>query len=443
MTRRHRTSPEQFLQQLISADDLRQAARQTGFVRRRRKIEPVAFLMATVLGICGRAGQSLAEMRRLFAAQTGMRVARSAFWKRFTPQFEALVTWLLCQLQRRAEQRRPKYVGVLAGFRDVVAVDATVIKVHDSLRWLWKGARTNSAGAAVKVHTWVRALTGELLHHRITAETHADVKAFAVTWKDAGKLFLFDRGYPSASLWWRIHKVGAYFMTRLPASYRPTIVALNRTHRGRARKLVGGELYEVTRGLKRKVIDVDCSFRVHIRGYAGGLGRYEEQVLRVVGLWNDGQRRYHFYITNLRPQRMEPESFTDVYRLRWEVETFYKTAKGGLGLNELPSEQPHIVGTLLRAALVRASIAMQAKYEADKHVAHRRWINPKMWTSVWSQVVNDLLAAVLLGRPQHTASAWSFLAALAVDDNKNRPPTRWRTNQPNGVETQSLLNSIA
>ena len=443
MAQRNPTSPEQFLHQLVSADQLRRAARETGFVRRLRKIEPVAFVVATVLGICGRARQSLAEMRRLFAARTGVRVARSAFWKRFTPAFEELVCWLLRQLQERAERRRPTYCGVLAGFRDVIVADATVIKVRDSLRSIWKGSRKNSAAAAIKVHTRIRAITGELLRHRITAETYSEMRAFGVHWTDAGKLFLFDRGYPSASMWWRIHRVGGFFLTRLPASYKPEIVAVNRTHRGRARKLVGQRLREVVVGLKRKVIDVDCPFRVHVRGYAGGRGRYEEHIFRVVGLWDDEHGHYHFYATNLRPERMAPEAFTDLYRLRWEVETFYKTAKSGLGLDELPSAQPHVVRTLVRAALIRANLAMQAKYEADRFVAHRRWINPKMWTSVWSQVVNELLMTVLLRRRIGTLPSWEFLAALATDDNVKRPPTRWRTNQPKNAKSQSLLISGA
>lgn len=175
MARKHHISPERFLHQLVSPEELRHAARETGFLKRMRKIEPVAFLMATVLGICGRRGQSLAEMRRLFVSRTGIHVARSAFWKRFTPAFERLVTWLLCRLQERAERRRPKHAGLLVGFRDVIAADATVIKVADALRSTWKGVRTNSAPAAVKVHTRVRAITGELLRHRITAETHADM----------------------------------------------------------------------------------------------------------------------------------------------------------------------------------------------------------------------------------------------------------------------------
>jgi hypothetical protein len=42
-------------------------------------------------------------------------------------------------------------------FEDVLAVDSTVVKVHDDLRSVWKGTRRSSAKAALKVHAWVRA----------------------------------------------------------------------------------------------------------------------------------------------------------------------------------------------------------------------------------------------------------------------------------------------
>lgn len=55
--------------------------------------------------------------------------------------------------------------------------------------------------AAPKVHTFVHAVTGELLRYRITAEAHADGKSFAIGHWAKGKLFHFDRGHNSASLW--------------------------------------------------------------------------------------------------------------------------------------------------------------------------------------------------------------------------------------------------
>ena len=62
----------------------------------------------------------------------------------------------------------------------------------------WPG--TNDDTAAIKIHTHIRALTGELLKHRITAGTADDGKQFGVTWADRGTLFLLDRAYNAASL---------------------------------------------------------------------------------------------------------------------------------------------------------------------------------------------------------------------------------------------------
>ncbi len=82
MARAQDTSPSSFLQRLVPPADIQAAAVGLGFVKRRRKIDPVAFLVATVLSVCGRGEESLAAMRRSLASRTGLLVARSAFWDR-------------------------------------------------------------------------------------------------------------------------------------------------------------------------------------------------------------------------------------------------------------------------------------------------------------------------------------------------------------------------
>ena len=56
-------------------------------------------------------------------------------------------------------------------------MDATVIKVHDSLEDRWPGTRKSSSPAAIKVCTRIRALTGELLRWRITGERCSEARA--------------------------------------------------------------------------------------------------------------------------------------------------------------------------------------------------------------------------------------------------------------------------
>lgn len=160
-------------------------------------------------------------------------MARSAFRDRWTAAFEALVTWLLCRLQATSAASPPEDTGLRRGFKDVIAQDSTVMQVDSRLKKLWPGTRKSSAPAAIKAHTRARVVTGELLWHRIAGERHADGRAFEIGHWAKDVLFLFDRGHASASLWWRIHRVGGYFPTRLPNSHRRDVVAVNRKRRGR------------------------------------------------------------------------------------------------------------------------------------------------------------------------------------------------------------------
>lgn len=414
------TSAERFLEGVIDPAALRRQARVVRAVRRRRKIDIVDFVMSTVMLVCGRGGQSFAEMRRDLLRRTGVHVARSAFWDRFTPGYARLLAWLLGVLQKRAWRSCPRYRGRLKHFSDVLAIDSTVITLDDSLARRWKGTRSNRK-AALKVHTIVRACTGELLRHKITAEAHGDGRELKVGSWARGALFLFDRAYRSASSWSRVHRLGGYFVTRLPASYTARIVANNRRHRGRARAVIGKPIKEAVGGLKRAFIDVDCSFNIRIRAYRSRRGRRLTQTFRVVGIWQPKHKRYLLFVTNLPVDGYNPEDVSELYRLRAEVEHFYRMAKGGLGLNELPTTKPHIVQAFVRAALIRASVAMQARRQAERHLPSGRWINAETWTRTWRSALESLLFGAT---PKSWFSSWRRLAHVTMDPNLKRPPLR-------------------
>ncbi|MCB9743403.1 MAG: hypothetical protein H6740_12445 [Alphaproteobacteria bacterium] len=146
--------PADLLATLVPLEQIRQKARELGVVKRRRKVDVAPFLLFVVLTLCGRHGQSLAGLRQAWTLKSGVTLARSAFQARFSASFEKLVGWLLEAMETRAQGTRAKMHGVLAPFRDVVAIDATVIGVHASLASKWKGTK---GAAGVKVHTWVRA----------------------------------------------------------------------------------------------------------------------------------------------------------------------------------------------------------------------------------------------------------------------------------------------
>jgi len=377
----------------------------------------MALVLTVVLTVCGRGEQPIAEMRREFERRTGVLVARSSFWARLSPEFGRLVRWLLDSVVKRSWDSVPQLPGFLEGFTDLIAGDATVVQVHKNLVDRWKGTATD---AAIKVHTLVRPLTGELLRYRITEETRPECKVFGVGHWARGALFLLDRGYSAAALWWRIHRLGGFFVTRLKKSFHARVVEVNPGHRGSRTKPVGKKIWDVLEGRRGGRIDVMCSFTVKVRPYRFWRGRRFQHNFRVVAVWNGVEKRYQVYVTNVPPTRFTAEQVAASYRLRWEVERFYVCAKSGMGLDKITSRKAHVVELLVRAALLRATVAMQAKCIADQHLPKDRWTNGLLWIKVWRERIAELLLGWLHGHRATSRTTWARLARLAMDPNRNR-----------------------
>ena len=416
------TPAVELLASLTTPEEVREKAREVRAVRRTGKVCPYEFLMVVILGLSVRGRTSISQLGHLFAEVTGVRLARSSFWARFNGGFSELTKWLLDRLVGHARQAPPTPPGYLKVFKDVLAVDSSVVKVHDDLRSVWKGTRRNSAKAALKVHAWVRAFTGELVKYRVTREAFGDSRAFGIDQSLRGVLVLMDRGYGSPSLWRRIDSVGGYFLTRVPKGWNQVITSMNRRHRGRARKLVGKNLQDALLGIKRQVLDVNVVFRCRVRGYRGQRARKVDHEFRVIGLRRpDGELA--LYATNAPQEMLSAEAVWEVYRLRWEVETFFKTAKSGCALDELPSKDRHRVEALVYAALIRAHIAMTARGRFVRRApqATGRWLNPGQWIRWWNRQLHTLLD-LILGADAHMSDRqlWRLLS----DPNVKRIPTR-------------------
>lgn len=422
MARARRTALDLICATLTDAAALRQRARELGVVRRQGKIDIYELLVTVILGISVRGPTAIAQLGHLLSEVSGVRFARSSIWDRFTPGFGRLVRHVLDQEVSRSRARCEPPPGVLSGFRDVIAVDATVVKVNDSLQGVWKATRRNTTKAALKVHAWVRVFTGELLKYRVTADAHGDNRAFGVDHELRGCLLLFDKAYSSPSLWRRVASVGGYFLTRLPLDRNPEVVAVLRRHRGRARKLTGLPLREALAGLKRQYVDLEASFRCKVRKYGGSRNRWVVETFRVVAVrGHDGT--YAVFVTNAPPHMLPTEAVPRTYRLRWEVETFFKTAKTGSGLPELPSTKQHIVETLLYASLLRATTSMQALARFRREVGDLLGltINPGQWQRWWNRQLHHRLDR-LVYRVGNLSN--STLAHMLADPNVGRPTNR-------------------
>jgi putative transposase len=402
---------------------IQDAATETGWVERVRKIRPQAFVWALVLGFAGHTERTIATLRREFERATGLTLAASAFYDRFNePLVQCLCKLVGALIEKVIESTSRPFVGALQHFKDVVVTDSSVIRLHDFLEKHFPGSRTNHSKAAMKLHVVMSVLGAGPRSFKVTSGRTNDGRAFTVGPWIEGKLLLFDLGYFCYRLFDNIRRNKGFFVSRLKANANPVIVANNRACRGHSVELVGKRLREVLPLLQREVLDVDVEVAFKRRPYRARASKATAR-FRVVGVRDEATGEYHLYITNLPVETFDAETVARIYKARWSVELLFKSLKSDFALEDMHSEKPAVVEALLYASIMTwlvgqellALIRLRLKGEA------RRATNLR-WSRLLHGCAIDLLRLVVgpPGQRRLAALVERFLLHEAIDPHQRR-----------------------
>lgn len=202
------------------------------------------------------------------------------------------------KLYQHCRQIAPKHK--LRFKNPLVSIDATVIELCANL---FEWAHYKQTKGAVKLHMILdhNGLIPSFCH--ITEANKYDVTV-AREWDfPAGTVLVFDRGYYD-SCWFRsLDERGIFFVTRLKAR-------------------VGYEVVEEHELPQRGGVFYDAIIRLTNRQLKG-----RSPLLRLVEYRAQDGRTYQ-YLTN--QLRFGPTTIADIYRQRWEIESFFKAIKQNL-----------------------------------------------------------------------------------------------------------------
>ena len=127
-TTNHSHEIEEELNTLFSPEWLRTTAKETGFVKRERKIDPVLMFWVLVLGFGAQLQRTLASLRRRYEEEGKAHICRGSFYERFTPELvKYLHSCVLHGLENVAQQPNRLMREKLDGFKDLVIQDSTII----------------------------------------------------------------------------------------------------------------------------------------------------------------------------------------------------------------------------------------------------------------------------------------------------------------------------
>ncbi len=168
-----------------------------------------------------------------------------------------------------------------------------------------------------------------------------------------GSLILFDLGYVGRSNLKKLHEAGVKFLCRHRKYSKGTVTNFHTSNRNLRRLITKVNYWDPERFKGKyfgKYIKLSVSLGMKITPI-----RYPECDCFVHGIWNEESGEYHWYYTNLDS---EPKLTYPLYRLRWQIELFFKSAKSYMNLAKITSASKTIILNLILASLISFLITM-------------------------------------------------------------------------------------
>jgi hypothetical protein len=390
------------LQTLLTdvADD---AARRSGFVRRRRKITGASFVQSLVLGWMHDPDAKLDDL----AAPLG--VTEQSLQERFNPEAVECLRLVLEEAMSRLFAARPETIPLLRRFREVNLEDSTTVALPAYLAGEFPGcggSDPEAGRAGAKVLAQLEAITGRV---RFTEPAPASASDRTLHRElpapPAGSLRLTDLGFFDLKRMAADTERGISWISRVPA--RLTVRQGDGPGQNVAQWLSrqGCDRVDavVTLGSKDRLTCRLVAVRTPREVAERRLERLRKKLSKKGRKLSEAQRllcEWTVMVTNL----MDGDRFTAaqlwvLYRVRWQIELMFKRWKGGGGLGRSrgrtgPRVQCELLAKLLAVVLKHWGTLLRGG-PLSAVSAVRAGSRVKWWASRLAEAVVGGLAAVV------------------------------------------------
>jgi len=314
-------------------------ARESGFVKRRRKLTGSAFAQTLVFGFLGCPTATLRQLQHT-AALAGVAVSSQAISQRCATAAADFLQALLEAAVQTLVVGDAVALPLLQRFAAVLVLDSTTITLPAVLRTVWRGcggSTATAAAAVLKVQGRLDLCRGGLDFLELTDGTTSDQRAASQTAPlPAGALRLSDQGFFAAAVFRTVVAAGGHFLIR-PVP-RLTVQVGDAPRRSLGRVLAGcrAEVLDtpVVAGGKEPLACRLIAVRVPDR--VAEQRRAQEQ--------HDAQRegraprpavlalsRWTILLTSLPAEALSVAEALVLLRLRWQIELLFKRWKSAGG----------------------------------------------------------------------------------------------------------------
>src|SRR5664280_284155 len=227
MSTHFKSDLENPLRKMFPEEWLRETARETGLIKRERKIDPTIIFWVLTLSFGVRLQRTLASLKRQYEKEAKTKLSDSSWYYRFTPELvEFLHQCVIHGIEELAKEPGRNLSKKLERFEDVLIQDSTIVRLHSSLAEKFPAARTRKVAAGVKVGVLVSAVANGPKTVALYAEKTAEIKTLKMGSWIKDRILLVDLGFYKTQLFARVEENGGYFVSRIRKNMDPVIVSI-------------------------------------------------------------------------------------------------------------------------------------------------------------------------------------------------------------------------
>jgi len=136
--------------QTVLTETANQLAKETGLIKRQRKLRGASFAQALVFGWLSNPDATLEELAQTSAA-IGVNLTPEAMFYRFTPDAAKFLGRLLDSSVEAMIRTQPVAIDVLQRFEGVYLLDSSIVSLPDELADVWQGCGSHEKNTAASV----------------------------------------------------------------------------------------------------------------------------------------------------------------------------------------------------------------------------------------------------------------------------------------------------
>jgi len=347
------------LKNFFTEFNLEKIARETNFIKRKRKITAISFFESVFFGFSKNDNCSLDFLRSIFSEKNITLSKSSLHEKMNNSKAVNFMREILEKLCAGFVPTMIDYVGKSCKFTGIKVLDSTEIKLNNKLKMF----KNKQNGSRCKLQTFLE-LHSNAVNYKMTKGNEND-QGYKEYLDDVEKdnLIIVDLGYFCLGSFKKISSKGAKFISR----FKRDVTVMN----------LDGKKIAINSLLKNSNNEIDTTVLI---------GKKEKMECRLVAkkltgkalknreakLKRDAKRRqrrfsknkkpleeldlWSIYITNLQEESID--KIHTLYVLRWQIEIFFKLLKSKLSLSYVKYTSEYMAMIAIYAKLIAITIMM-------------------------------------------------------------------------------------